>query len=49
MAAAVEADVKRAGNLLPEGGLSVMPKYPLDGHSWGRNESGDWGLWAIET
>jgi len=22
--------------------------FPLDGHYWGRNENGDWGLWAFD-
>jgi hypothetical protein len=26
----------------------MTERYPVDGHYWGRTESGDWGLWPDE-
>lgn len=35
-----------AGDYEREADEYMNQTYPVDGHFWGRNENGDWGLWS---
>ena len=42
------SDYEFAGELEDEIDKYMNGKYGVDGAFWGRNESGDWGLWLNE-